>query len=54
MWSAPKSAALANQFAEHPVLKNVLHDRWVSTNYWYWQCPGPWTWELVEIMHEEM
>lgn len=49
MWSAPKSKALANQFSEHKVLKALLgKDRWLSTDYWHWQCPGPWTWELVE------
>ncbi len=51
LWSAPRSAALANQFAEHPVLKRLLSDeRWLHSDYWHWQCPGPWTWQLIEKM----
>ena len=49
VWAAPDAAALANRFAEHRVLrKSVPAERWVSTDYWRWQCPGPWTWDLVE------
>jgi len=48
LWAAPRSTALANQFAEHPVLKTVVpEDQWLDSNFWNWQCPGPWTWELV-------
>lgn len=48
LWAAPASRALANRFAEHPVLRRaVTGERWLSTDYWRWQCPGPWTWELV-------
>lgn len=48
LWSAPGSRALANRFAEHPVLhRAVSSERWFATDYWRWQCPGPWTWELV-------
>ncbi len=51
LWAAPRSSALANQFAEHPVLKTVVpNDQWLDSNYWNWQCPGPWTWELVTKM----
>ncbi len=51
LWAAPRSAALANQFAEHPVLKKLLsEDRWLDSDYWHWQCPGPWTWQLIEKM----
>jgi iron complex transport system substrate-binding protein len=53
LWSAPKSAALANQFAQHPVLKRQIpKNRWLTTDYWYWQCPGPWTWELIEQLRQ--
>lgn len=49
VWAAPDAAALANRFAEHRVLrKAVPAERWVITDYWRWQCPGPWTWELVK------
>ena len=48
LWAAPASRALANRFAEHPVLRRAVpRERWLSTDYWRWQCPGPWTWELV-------
>ena len=50
-WSAPTSRALANQFSEHTVLKKLMtEDQWLKTNYWHWQCPGPWTWELIGKM----
>ena len=48
LWSAPPSAALANRFAEHPVLRRAVPpDGWLRSDFWRWQCPGPWTWELV-------
>ncbi|THF58650.1 ABC transporter substrate-binding protein [Pseudothauera rhizosphaerae] len=48
LWAAPASQALANRFAEHPVLRRTVPpERWLATDYWRWQCPGPWTWELV-------
>ena len=49
LWSAPASPSLASRFADHPALRRVvIEDRWLSTDYWRWQCPGPWTWELIE------
>ncbi|HED39555.1 MAG TPA: ABC transporter substrate-binding protein [Chromatiales bacterium] len=54
MWSAPKSPALANQFAKHPALHRAIPEkRWLSSSYWQWQCPGPWTWELIEQLREQ-
>ncbi len=54
MWSAPKSPALANQFAKHPALHHAIPEkRWLSSSYWQWQCPGPWTWELIEQLREQ-
>lgn len=48
LWAAPASRALANRFAEHPVLRQAVpREHWLTTDYWRWQCPGPWTWELV-------
>ncbi|MCU1719354.1 ABC transporter substrate-binding protein [Pseudomonas sp. 5P_3.1_Bac2] len=48
LWAAPEHQALANQFAEHPALhRAVPAEHWLSTDYWRWQCPGPWTWELI-------
>lgn len=49
LWSAPRSPALANQFAEHAALQKVVpKSRWIKTDYWRWMCPGPWTWELID------
>lgn len=49
LWAAPRHAAQANRFGEHPVLRQVVPThRWLSSDYWPWQCPGPWTWDLVE------
>lgn len=49
LWAAPRHAAQANRFGEHPVLRQVVPPhRWLSSDYWPWQCPGPWTWDLVE------
>lgn len=49
LWSAPVSPSLASRFAEHPALKSVvISDHWLTTDYWRWQCPGPWTWELID------
>ena len=46
---AAQTPALAYQFAQHPVLKKRLSkDKWISTEAWQWQCPGPWSWELIE------
>lgn len=53
LWAAPEHRALANQFAEHPALaKAVPAERWLATDYWRWQCPGPWTWELIGQLHQ--
>lgn len=53
VWSAPKHKALANQFAQHAALKKVVPaDRWLETEYWRWQCPGPWMWHLVEQLNQ--
>lgn len=53
LWAAPSSRALANRFAEHPVLKRTIHpSRWLTTDYWRWQCPGPWTWDLIRQLQQ--
>lgn len=53
LWAAPDHRALANQFAEHPaLLRAVPAERWLSTDYWRWQCPGPWTWDLIGQLHQ--
>ncbi|MGV3741934.1 MAG: ABC transporter substrate-binding protein [Burkholderiaceae bacterium] len=55
LWAAPASPALANRFAEHPVLKRAVPaSRWLRTDTWRWQCPGPWTWQLVRELHQAL
>lgn len=53
MWSAPNSVALANLFAEHPALKRTIPSaRWLNSDYWQWQCPGPWAWDLIRQLQQ--
>lgn len=48
LWAAPVSPALANAFAGHRALRTVVPaPRWLHTDNWRWECPGPWTWDLV-------
>ncbi|MDR2925625.1 MAG: hypothetical protein LBU76_06735 [Azoarcus sp.] len=48
LWATPSGAALANAFAEHPLWRslNPPPPR-LETDYWRWQCPGPWSWGLI-------
>ncbi|MDR2881597.1 MAG: hypothetical protein LBV29_06820 [Azoarcus sp.] len=49
LWAAPSGAALANTFAEHPLWRTISPAPLrLDTDYWRWQCPGPWSWELIE------
>lgn len=51
--STSTSRALANRFAQHPVLqRTVPKERWLTTDYWRWQCPGPWAWDLVRQLNQ--
>lgn len=53
LWAAPEAHALANLFAQHPALKTALpEERWLHTDYWLWQCPGPWTRQLIEQLQQ--
>ncbi len=53
LWAAPEAHALANLFAEHPALKRAVpEERWLHTDYWLWQCPGPWTRQLIEQLQQ--
>lgn len=53
LFTAPKHPALAYLFAEHPVLgKRIAPQRWLTTDYWRWQCPGPWTWDLIRQLKQ--
>ena len=53
LFAAPEHQALANRFAEHPVLRrSVPPTGWLTTDYWRWQCPGPWTWDLIKQLSQ--
>ena len=53
LFAVPKHQALANRFAEHPVLHRAVPDEgWLSSDYWRWQCPGPWTWDLIRQLNQ--
>lgn len=53
LWAAPVSPARANAFAEHRALRAVVPPpRWLHTDNWRWECPGPWTWDLVEQLQQ--
>lgn len=53
LFAAPEHQALANRFAEHPVLRRSIPEGgWLSTDYWRWQCPGPWTWDLIRQLNQ--
>ena len=53
LWAAPTSQALANRFADHPVLQRAVpKEHWFTTDYWRWQCPGPWTWDLIRQLNQ--
>lgn len=55
LWSSAPHAALANRFAEHPVLKKLIaNEQWLQTDYWRWQCPGPWTLELTGQLKQQL
>ncbi len=53
LFAAPDHQALANRFADHPVLRrSVPPEGWLTTDYWRWQCPGPWTWDLIRQLNQ--
>ncbi len=53
LFAAPEHQALANRFADHPVLRrSIPADGWLTTDYWRWQCPGPWTWDLIRQLNQ--
>lgn len=49
VWANADAIALANRFAEHAVLSRVVPaSQWLLTDAWRWQCPGFWTYDLIE------
>lgn len=48
VFNAPNARALANRFAEHPVLqRSIPQEQWITVEDWRWQCPGSWSWDLI-------
>ncbi|MCL2160296.1 MAG: ABC transporter substrate-binding protein [Betaproteobacteria bacterium] len=53
LWAAPSGAALANAFAEHPLWRSLTPPpSRLDTDYWRWQCPGPWSWDLIRELDQ--
>lgn len=48
-YSAPLSNSLANLFARHHAIsRRVSENNFMRADNWRWQCPGPWTYDLIE------
>lgn len=48
-WSAPLSNSLANLFAEHAAIRKVVQKfKTPELENWRWECPGPWSLQLIE------
>ncbi len=46
--SAPLSNSLANLFLRHPAIRSLVTTRVAPAGEnWRWQCPGPWSLELI-------
>ena len=46
--SAPLSNSLANLFLRHPAIRKLVTTRVApDREHWRWQCPGPWSLELI-------
>lgn len=55
LWSSSEAQALASRFAEHPALKHgIPAEGWLTTENWRWQCPGPWTWDLIDQLQTQL
>lgn len=50
--SAPPSNSLANLFRNHPSIKKMSAFEISTTENWRWQCPGPWSLELIEDLSQ--
>jgi iron complex transport system substrate-binding protein len=47
--SAPLSNSLANLFLRHPAIRSLVTTRVAPDGeHWRWQCPGPWSFELIQ------
>lgn len=48
-YSAPLTNSLSNLFAQHKAIKKRVADyKFVRDENWRWQCPGPWTFDLIQ------
>jgi len=51
--AAPDAPALANSMMEHRVWNRILsHTQIRTSDDWRWQCPGPWTFELIKELQQ--
>jgi len=47
--SAPLSNSLANLFIRHPAIQSLMAEGGATHDEdWRWQCPGPWSLELIQ------
>lgn len=47
--SAPLSNSLANLFTRHPAMQSLTpENKTRRADNWRWQCPGPWSLELIQ------
>ena len=47
--SAPLSNSLANLFTRHPAIRSLIPEKGtLRVDNWRWQCPGPWSLELIQ------
>lgn len=48
-WSAPRSNSLANLFVSHPSIRKIMGEyKTPGDENWRWQCPGPWSLDLID------
>ena len=48
LWSRPLANSLSNHFVEHRALRGIISEQDSAlSQYWRWQCPGPWTFDLI-------
>ncbi|MFT5502667.1 MAG: iron complex transport system substrate-binding protein [Gammaproteobacteria bacterium] len=52
-WSAPESQSLSNLFIDHPAITQITNNRQQpEKENWRWQCPGPWSLDLIEELSQ--
>ena len=48
LWTQSASASLANLFTQHAALRDITGAPSELAGSWRWQCPGPWTYSLID------